>query len=290
MNLLRDYFRITLRSPDDPAAPELELAPAADAPVEPVAADAPAPDAPIEPEPAPAPVVTAPPPMVPLRVMQERIGEEASKRQAAEERARSYEEIVKRLQAEPKPAVDPQNPPAPVTRTTVPTTIDQTAVQQEAARQLLQRDLANVSEAGFKAYGQPWNDAINALNAYGANTPEFVASVIEIDPAKTHEIMFEIAKDPEKAVTLAKMTPTRRVAEITRMVMAKTAVADKPAADPKVEPPKPTAISRAPAPKPAIAPHAPAPEVDPTTPEGNEKMTDAQWEQWYKGKHYKRSA
>jgi hypothetical protein len=86
------------------------------------------------------------------------------------------------------------------------------------------------------------------------------------------------------------MDPRRRTVELTRMSMATAA----PAADAKPAPkPAPAAevkpLSRAPTPKPAIAPHAAAPEVDPTTPEGNEKMSDAQFEAWYKSKYMKRT-
>lgn len=73
------------------------------------------------------------------------------------------------------------------------------------------------------------------------------------------------------------------------MATAAPAADVKPAPKPAAaEAPKP-ALSRAPAPKPAIAPHAAAPEVDPTTPEGNDKMDDKQWEAWYRAKYIKRT-
>lgn len=286
MNLMRKSWSDFLRSPDDGGAAEPELALATEPIAEPVAAEpvAPEPEVPAEPIAAPAPS------MVPLRVLQERVGEETSKRQAAEEaarvaaeRAQSFEEIVKRLQANPKPEDQPA-----ATRISAPA-MDQSAVQQEATRQVFQRDVQTISENGAKEYGAKWNDAVAALNAYGANSTDFVANVMAIDHAKAHEIMFQIAQDPEKAVTLARMTPDRRIAEITRMVMAQTATTSKPDADTKPDP-KPAAVSRAPAPKPAIAPHAAASDVDPTTPEGNEKIDDSAWEKWYKEKYMKRSA
>jgi hypothetical protein len=281
--LLSNVFR----APDDPVAdpavdPAVVVDPAA---VDPAVADPPA--APVQPQPA----------MVPLRVMQERVGEETTKRQAAEEaarvaieRARSFEEITKRLQADPKatpPAADP-------TATRAPAPADpqfQTAVQQEAARQRFNDDVQLVSESGLKTYGAKWTEAITALNAYGANSEEFVSNVMDVDKSKTHDIMFQIAQDGELAVRLTKMAPTRRIAEITRMVMAQTAAADpKPAVDAKPADPKPAAaLSRAPAPKPAIAPHAPAPDIDPRTPDGDAKMDDKEWEAWYKKTYMKRA-
>lgn len=282
MNWRRHFYDFP-RSPDEGGAPD----PVVEAVVEPVVEPVAEPELQPDPEPDPAPqAIPTPAPTAPRWAL-ERIGEETNKRQAAEERARSYEEIVKRMQSQPKaPAADPAAP-APQERLAAPVG-DQSAVQQEAARIVFERDLVNVSNAGVTAYGgQAWGDAINLLNKCNANTAEFVASVMEIDPSRTHEIMFEIAKDPEKAVALARMTPVRRATEITRMSMPKTD--PKPAIDPKQEvEPKP-AVSRAPAPKPAIAPHASAPEVDPRTPEGNEKMTDAEFERWYKSTYMRKT-
>jgi hypothetical protein len=294
MKLLSNYdLSSILRSPDEPAAPAADApepalvadpAPAADAP-EP-AADEPAAD------PAPAAVVPpAPKAEVPKWAL-ERIGEETSKRQAAEtqaraaaQRAQDAEELARRLQAkETAPAADT------TARRTETAAAPDTAVEAKAAELLFQRDLQTVSQAGASAYGQKWDQAVKALDAYGANSLEFVANVMDIDRSKAHDIMFEIAQDGEKAVALARMTPTRRIAEITRMIMAQAA----PAADTKTEPepkaePK-SAISKAPAPKPAIAGRAPEPEVNPMTPEGDAKMSDAQFESWYKAKYWKKTA
>lgn len=284
MNIMRKYLLSSVyRSPDYPAAE----------PVEPVAepvltADTVVDSAVIEPEPEPV-AVPAPKAEAPKWAL-ERIGEETTrrleetaKREQAEARANALEEITRRLQAgEPKTGEPlPARPAAPAA--------DQSAVQQEAARQLFERDAQSVSEAGVKTYGPRWDVAIKSLNLYGANSTEFVSNVMEIDQAKAHEIMFQLAQDGDLAVRLTRMTPTKRIAEITRMVMAQAAPADLKPADSKPAAEVKPAISRAPAPKPAIAPHAAAPEVNPETAEGNEKMSDKQWEEWYKGKYLKRA-
>lgn len=273
----------------DEADPVEEVAVEPVAAVEPVPTPEPIAEPELALEPTPTPEPTRP--EVPRWTL-ERIGEETSKRQTAEEKARqaeeranSLEEIIKRMQADPKPA-----DPATVTRQETRQAVDQSAIDRAAQAQLFQRDLQNVSDSGIKAYGAKWTDAVNALNAFGANTPEFVSSVMDVDQFKTHEIMFQIAQDGEQAVRLAKMTPNRRIAEITRMVMAD--VKSQKAADDNVPPASKTvtpAVSRAPTPKPAIAPHVAAPEVDPMTPEGNDKISDAQFEQWYKSKYMKRT-
>lgn len=257
----------------------------------PVAAEPPAPEPAPEPAPAPAPA----PQMVPLRVMQERIGEESNKRQAAEERERAaternreFEAIVNRLQAK---SADPAAPapraePAAPARPTATTGIDPSAVAQARTQLMLEKVISD----GNATYGAKWQPAVAALDSYGADTVEFVMGVVEVDAARAHDIMFQLSQDPEKAVQLAKMSPTARTAAITRM---SDAMAQAAAAEPKPVTPDPApkpAISRAPAPKPAIAPIAPAPEVNWETPEGNEKISDREFEDRYKAKYYKRSA
>ncbi len=274
--------------------------PPADVPADPVAqmADPPAADLPADPAPAAPPATRADTPRWAL----ERIGEETGRRQTAEQRAAEAERRAADLQAmierlqQPPAAGDPPKaaaPPAPARPA-----VDQDAVRQEAARLRFAEKLTDVSNAGANQYGQKWADAVAALNAYGANSEEFVASVIDIDAAKAHEIMFNIAQDGERAVALARMSPTKRAAEITRMIMAEAKNADPKALDPKPADPKAAAepakaapqISRAPAPKPVLQPQAPAKELDPTNPDDNEKMSDSEFERWYKGKYYKGAA
>lgn len=276
MHLFQKYLLSNVyRSPDEPATPDpaIVVDPIVAEPVavEPAAGDPPV----VDPGDAPKPVVPSGAPKWAL----ERIGEETSKRQAAEEaarvatdRANSLEEITRRLQAGKSDAP----PVVPAARAPDG---HQDAVRQEAAQLVFAQNAQKVSDTGLAAYGPRWTDAVNTLNALGANSVEFVSSVMEIDPAKTHEIMFNIAQDPEVAASLAKMTPTARIAKITRMVMTAAVAEPKPDVKPDV---KPIAISRAPAPKPALAPHAAAPDIDPRTPEGNEKMDDKAWEQWAK--------
>lgn len=295
MQLFKQYLLSNVyRSPDDPAAAEPDPAavdPAASA--DPAAGD---PPEPVAAEPAAKPQLQT----VPLKVMLERVGEETSKRQAferkaaeAEQRAAAAEDLARRLQAakpgDPAPAAPRQPAPA----------IDSNAVRQEAEQLVFAQNAQRVSDNGQSAYGAKWNDAVATLNAVGANSSEFVGSVMEIAEGRAHEIMFNIAQDAEKAASLAKMSLSRRIAEITRMVDMVTKAADpKPAdpkpADPKPADPKPDAkpaqISRAPAPKPVLQPQGAAADVDPTTPEGDAKLEDKDWEKWYKDKYYKKSA
>lgn len=284
MHVLNKYLLSSVasfipRSPDDPVADEPVMAdpvavdpdPAA---VDPVAADPAAPDADggdTQPQ--------AARPEIPKWAL-ERIGEETERRVAAEdrerlaiERANSLEEITRRLQAaggDPAKPVEAERPQA----------VDQAAVRDEAERLLFRREVENVSTAGGVAFGPQWVEAIDILNKCGANTDQFVRDVMEIAPGEAHKIMFQIAQDGARAVALARMSQTKRIAEITRMVMAHPAPDAKPAA-------ATPALSRAPAPKPSMAPHAPAPDVNPVTPEGDAKMSDKQWNEWFQREGHK---
>ena len=130
---------------------------------------------------------------------------------------------------------------------------DDSEIDRRAAERVFQRDAQQVSETGFKTYGQGWVDAVNALNAYGINSSEFVGSVMEIDRNRAHEIMHAIAQDGEKAIALANMSPARRIAEITKISMTPS----EPAVAPPVAPPAPAkTVSKAPAPPPPVDPSA----------------------------------
>lgn len=260
------------------------LEPVAIEPVEPEPQPEPEPVAAAEPEPKPEPK-PEPPKMVPLRVLQERIGEEGEKRRQAEELARqerqariNAEELVRRLQAGEKPDTAP--PPRPAATESVAENERQAIINAA----LFERDRDAIISAGVRTYGAQWDEAVNALGTYGAASPEFVSNVMDVDRERAHELLFAISQDPTRAMALARMAPTRRIAEITRMAMA--ANTDPKPTDSALTRP---AVSRAPTPKPTIAPRAPAPEVDPRTPEGNDKMSDAEFNEWYRKTYMKRA-
>jgi hypothetical protein len=127
-----------------------------------------------------------------------------------------------------------------------------------------------------------WQEKSEILAALGAATPEFVQDVIAVDPTNAHRIIFALANDPSKAADLASMNVRQRTAELTRMSMAEQAK-NPPAA--KTEPAPTvvkTTVSKAPAPTTVPRAHAEGGEIDPTTPDGNDKMSDEQWGKWFK--------
>src|ERR1700744_5237680 len=235
MNITRHlYLSTAVRAPDDErGAAEVVVEPvltevaAADPQAE-VAAEVPA-----DPEPAP---VAEPPKqtMVPLRVLQQRIGEESNKRQAIETRAREaearaaeYQAIIERLQQSQQqadPAVDPTRTAAP--RAIAP--VEQPNLEEAVRRVVDQREAAksisDVIQRGVQDFTQAaWDEKANILGALGAASPEFVQDVIAVDPVNEHRIIFALAEDPGKAADLASMNVRQRTAELTRMSMAEQA-------------------------------------------------------------------
>jgi hypothetical protein len=283
MNILRHLNLSTATwSADEPAAEVIEQ------PVESVA-EVPAEEITPEPEPAPEePAVEAKPEssahgnkgQTPW--FQKVIGElredrrhERTAREAAEQRAADLQAIIDRIQAGEKPEL-----PKTATSRAQPDDFS-AAVKAQAAKDRLYEDTLAVRSAGEEKFAD-FQQTLKILTDVGATSDDFVADVLAVDKAGAHIILDKLAKDPDKALSLVGMDQRRRIMELTRM-------ADAPKAEVKAEPKPEKTVSKAPAPKPAISPLAPAAEVDPTTADGNEKMSDAQWEKWYKTRYMKRA-
>jgi hypothetical protein len=175
-----------------------------------------------------------------------RIAEEAeAKRQAiaraeaAEKRATDAGALAERLQRQPssqtpQPSFEPAPQPQP----------SQADVQREAARMRLHEDTTEVLGKGMAQFGASFQQSLAILNAANVvNNDEFVADLIAVDRANAHVVLSNLAKEPERAASLAAMNPRQRIAELTRMSMA-----------PKETKPAAPGVSRAPAPAPHVAP------------------------------------
>lgn len=294
MDILRKYLLSSaatmiprMAEGDPPGDPDPAAEPVA--PADPVAVD---PEPAGDPEPAPEPEPKAAVPRVsnPLidtvTALRAKVREVETDAAQARREAQEARELLARQNA-PK---DPAAPPAPAAPRSVASSLDE-EVDRRAEHKLFVRDVGAVRDAAFKEFGTSFNESIRALGAYGADTDEFLSQVLAVDKPNAHHLLKAIADDPERAVSLVGMNPTARIAELTRMAMAAApAKTDpKPAADPKPAEPAKPAISRAPAPKPALTPRAPAAEVDPTTPEGDEKMSAEEWNAWYAKKYLKKT-
>lgn len=291
MNLRHYLLSNVCRSPDDPVAAEPDVVEVVA--VEPEnaltgeAAPEPEPAEPVAEEPAPAPARAAEgehgnkgkTPWYMGRINEETNAKNAAaaRAAAAETERDNYRAMLERLQAGEKSGDVPAPKPAA-------SEIDTLVLQR--AEQLVFEDTKNgLVRKGQSDFGQAaFDDACRVVVACGLAPDDLVRDLLAVDGANASKLIMDLASDGERAARLASMNPRQRISELTRMSMATAA----PAADTKPAP-KP-APSRAPTPKPAIAPHAAAPEVDPTTPEGNEKMSDAQFEAWWKAKYIRKTA
>ena len=128
--------------------------------------------------------------------------------------------------------------------------LDDAEIDRRAEYKLFLREVADMRQQGEAAFGKDeFGSTIQSLTAYGADNDGFIRDVMAVDRTGAHALLREIADDPARAIGLVNMTPTQRIAELTRM-----SIASKTKAAPVVDP-KPTtrAISSAPKPAPAIS-------------------------------------
>jgi hypothetical protein len=200
-------------------------------------------------EPVQVPIPDAPPDINPNspKWAIKRITDEMAAKRAALERAEAAEKRANealalaeslRGQRAPQPTPTPFQPQ--------PAQFSQADVQREAVRMRLHEDTTEVLTKGMAAYGPAFRQSLDILNAANVvNNDEFVADLIAVDRANAHVVLSNLAKEPERAATLASMNSRQRIAELTRMSMAPAAKDTKPSAP---------GVSRAPAPAPHVAP------------------------------------
>jgi hypothetical protein len=227
----------------------------------PIAGDQ-SPDLPTPPAEAPSEPAPQGPRMVPVDVLVREVTPLRAKNRELESaldehrrRLTAAEDLVKQFQQ--------RNANGDTATTAAPRPTEQGYSQQDidrrAAELNFQRDASAVSEAGNRAYGQRWADSINILGSFNLNTADFISAVMDVAGRdKTHEIVNEIAQNPETAATLASMNPTRRIAELTRMAERMTTKAAPPATSVPVAPAAAPAktVSKAPPPAPSVTANA----------------------------------
>ena len=218
----------------EPVIEPVVIEPVVEAVVEPVA------DPVVEPE-APKP----PPP----KWMLDRISEETRKRQAAEQATETErkgrtdaEALAARLQqgtnAQPAARQEPQ--------------VDMALVNQVANQQRMAEARQQIIRDGYAAFGgAKFDEAANILGAVGCVNDEFIADVLAVDRTNAHKTLAALAAEPETAARLANLDSRSRIAELTRITMAKAA----PVVEPIVKV-VPKVVSKAPAPAPIVEPSA----------------------------------
>ena len=251
-------------APTDAAALAALTQPAAIEPVEPVAA-----------EPVPEPV--APRITIPDSVIGELTGLRSAKRDLEAENARIRREaadaraLAERLQRGNGPA-DPAIAPAP---TPAPSQDQyQADVNRAAEMQRVMEDTVAIRNAGMIKFPD-FQQTLNTLTALGVTSNlDIVMDILAVDRANAHVILDSLAKDPEKAASIAQMTPRSRIAELTRMTTVTTAApAPKAVAQPAA--PAPKTVSRAPAPAPAVEPSGSKPAPHWLSDENSEEQVTA---------------
>jgi hypothetical protein len=196
-------------------------------------------------------VEAAPGPKAPLpKWMLDRIAEaqrnEATARQATEvekRRATEAEALAARLQkGDQAPTPQPQPP-------------DTALVNQAAQKILMDQARQQIIKDGYAAFtGPKFDEMANILGAVGCVNDEFIADVLAVDRPNAHKTLAALAAEPETAARLASLDSRSRIAELTRITMAKAAVAA--VIDPPAPKPAPKVVSKAPAPPPVVEPSA----------------------------------
>jgi hypothetical protein len=185
----------------------------------------------------------------PPKWMLDRISEETRKRQQAEQATETErkgrtdaEALAARLQqnpnAQPAPRAEPQ--------------VDMVLVNQVANQQRMTEARQQIIRDGYAAFGgAKFDEAANILGAVGCVNDEFIADVLAVDRTNAHKTLAALAAEPETAARLANLDSRSRIAELTRITMAKAA----PVVEPVVKI-VPKVVSKAPAPAPIVEPSA----------------------------------
>ncbi len=132
-----------------------------------------------------------------------------------------------------------------------PQSLDDAEIERKVDYKLFLREVADMRQQGVAAFGEAeFGGVIQSLTAYGADNDEFIKAVMAVDRPNAHELLRSIAEDPARAIGLVNMTPTQRIAELTRMSIASKSKPE-PRGDDK--PASQRVVSNAPKPAPAIS-------------------------------------
>ena len=165
---------------------------------------------------------------------------------------------------------------------------DDAEVDRRAEYKVFVRDVNNMRADGIKEFGaKEFQESIGLLESYGAADDNFVSQVMSVDRVNAHKLLHDLARDPHQAIALVNMDPIRRVAELTRMSIARNpdgTFAPKEEVKAPVTPPK--QVSKAPAPPPPVQPTSHK-TVDFNSPEAD-KLSDSEWNKLWDERQQKR--
>lgn len=171
--------------------------------------------------PAPPPVVVA---TVPVTTFQARVDELTAQRHEEKRRADALQVELIALQAKhtaPPPTPVPGAPPVADPKLTATLTEEvinrrAEALAETKATEKVFNDRCNaVYAVGQAAYGKEFDSAVSVLGSTGLVDRDFLELALDMEePAK---VIVELAKDPEKALALAKMPAAKKALAMARM-------------------------------------------------------------------------
>jgi hypothetical protein len=134
-------------------------------------------------------------------------------------------------------------------------------VDRRAEYKLFVRDVESMKQNWIHEFGPSFTEDMRVIVASGADDDGFIQSVMAVDREKAHEILHAIAQDAGRAVSLVRLPPAQRIAELTRISMAmatksKTEQPIAPAVAATVAPSTAKQHSKAPPPPPIVEPGA----------------------------------
>jgi hypothetical protein len=185
-----------------------------------------------------------------LRAEKRELGERAARLEREASEARALAERAVAADKAISPPTAPRVPPAPT---------EEAEIDRRAEYKLFQREVSSVITRGQKEFGlADFNETVRALQAYGADSDQFVSEVMAVDRDNAHKLLHTLAHDGAQTIGLLGMTPAQRLAELTRMHMAAKSAEPATSAIPVV-PAKPAVaatVSAAPRPAPVVEPSA----------------------------------
>ena len=166
---------------------------------------------------------------------------------------------------------------------------DDAEIDRRAEYKIFSRDVNNMRAEGLKEFGSAFQEDIRLLTSYGADDDNFVSQVMSVDPASAHILLHELARNPNRTTAIISMDPIRRVAELTRMSIARNSDGTFASKEPKDAPSAsaPKQVSKAPAPPPPVQPTSHK-VIEFNSPEAD-KLPDAEWNKLWDERQAKRN-
>ena len=174
---------------------------------------------------------------------QKKFDEVAFEKRQAEREAKQLRDEIERLRAGAKPAGEAAPTQADTQAATEGAPIGgyrtqaefDAAVQAVADRRLAEQAIAaqaerfnevcnQTFERGKQAF-EDFPDAVQTLRTIGVLTPENVQALLDVADENADKLIYELGSDPDRAARIMSMPMAKRIAELTKLSLAKAAPA-----------------------------------------------------------------